>query len=103
MMVPLTFAVLLTLAAGLSLAEENDWSSPADTGVADKGALDGTQGAAALHGDTQIWRAHVTPARDGPAQADPDPGTKQGVGSRALTGHEVMGPEPHPAADEAPR
>lgn len=102
MMVPLAFAVLLTLAAGLSLAGEHTWS-PADTGVAGKGDLDGTPGSMGPHNQTEIWKTHITPARDGPTQAGPGPGTNQGVGSRALMGHDEGRDEQHPATDETPR
>ena len=94
--VPFAFAVLLTVAAGLSLAEEHAWvpavvpegsvTSPDLSGKSAKGAIP----------DEAVSDRH--PGSTG-GHTDKAATSKPGVGSRALTGHDE---EEEPATDERP-
>jgi hypothetical protein len=91
--VPLAFAVLLTVAAGLSLAEEHAWVPAAPEGAATPSDL--SKGAGPATGIRNHARAHSHATAHGHAGVPPKPG----VGSRALTGHQVQ----EPAADARTR
>ena len=90
--VPFTFAVLLTVAAGLSLAEEHAWApaavpegSATSSDLSGKSAKDGMP-------DKAVSDRHPG-SRDGHTRKAEAP--KLGVGSRALTGHDEQEPATH--------
>jgi len=93
---PLAFAVLLTVAAGLALAEEHAWEHAWAPAAAPDGAVPSAElsGRAAHPDGRETDRTPGSVGRHDRKQAE----SKPGVGSRALTGHDGA----EPAADERP-
>lgn len=92
---PFTFAVLLTVAAGLSLAEEHAWAPAAvPEGSAASSDLSGRSAKGAMP-DEAVSDRH--PGSTG-GHTHKAATSKPGVGSRALTGHD----DQEPATDEPP-
>jgi hypothetical protein len=88
---PLVFAVLLTVAAGLSLAEEHVWVPATPDGAVT--SSDSSSSRADPDG-RETGRDPGSTGVHGQRHAGPNPG----VGSRALTGHDAE----EPAADVQP-
>ena len=82
-MLPLAFAVLLTLAAGLSLAEEHPWHHAEVTGATPWPAAASHSSGAQRHREGISVRHPVSAVGHSVAPAT-------GVGSRALTGNELQ-------------
>jgi hypothetical protein len=102
---PFTFAALLTVAAGFSLAEEHAWGPAAGPAVAPASVTSSDQSGQRAKGampvldrsalDRAVSGFHADPAESDNRKAS----TRQpGVGSRALTGHD----EATPAASRRP-
>jgi hypothetical protein len=85
--VPFAFAVLLTVAAGLSLAEEHGWEQAEAPAAGAEGAVGSDMPGTAAH-----------PAGSMSGRERKQVEGRPGVGSRALTGHDDV----EPAADKQP-
>jgi hypothetical protein len=99
-LLPFTFAALLTVAAGLSLAEEHAWvptvvpeGSVTSSDLSGKGA-NGAMPEAMPHKAVSDRHPGSTDGHTHKAAA-----RKPGVGSRALTGHDEQEPATHERPD----